>query len=208
MTPGGFRDPKPQSLYRRWLPAGFLTSHSRVHGAHPLSRGTTEKFTNCSPLRKLKYKLMPYVYAQSGAQERLAVNTRPTAGYPAGRVRQLVRTVHVRPTSRGTHHRREHSGRMSTSGRQKWIDYQTGKVYARDGTISSGTHCPSIHSRKRTVRPSHHPRGAMHRPDEMDKIAWKKYLADEKLKDCSACRRADSYNGYQSHNRYIKHIKP
>ncbi len=32
---GGFVTQSPESLYRRWLPFGFLTSHSRVHGAPP-----------------------------------------------------------------------------------------------------------------------------------------------------------------------------
>lgn len=57
----------PESLYRRWLPFGFLTSHSRVHGAPPTEpwyygKEFTDYFRRCA---ELKYKLMPYVYAQS-----------------------------------------------------------------------------------------------------------------------------------------------
>lgn len=64
----------PESLYRRWLPFGFLTSHSRVHGAPPTEpwyygKEFTDYFRRCA---ELKYKLMPYVYAQSKSAPRTA----------------------------------------------------------------------------------------------------------------------------------------
>lgn len=64
---GGFVLKTPAELYQRWLAFGMLTSHSRCHGAPPKEPWEYGKdFTN--QFRKtvnLKYKLMPYVYAQS-----------------------------------------------------------------------------------------------------------------------------------------------
>ena len=60
---------------------GFLTSHSRVHGAPPTEpwyygKEFTDYFRRCA---ELKYKLMPYVYAQSKecTEKRLADAPRP-----------------------------------------------------------------------------------------------------------------------------------
>ena len=50
-------------------------------------------------------------------------------------------------------------------GRQKWIDYQTGKVRPGWNHIECGT-LPIIILVK-DGRPSPYPRGTMHRPDEM-----------------------------------------
>jgi len=64
---GGFTSQTPEELYRRWLPFGMLTSHSRSHGAPPKEPWLfNESF--CDAFREaaeLKYKLMPYVYAQA-----------------------------------------------------------------------------------------------------------------------------------------------
>jgi alpha-D-xyloside xylohydrolase len=64
---GGFVQRSPRELYRRWLPFGTLTSHSRCHGAPPKEPWTydaefTDEFRRAV---ELKYKLMPYVYAQA-----------------------------------------------------------------------------------------------------------------------------------------------
>ncbi len=64
---GGFVQSTPEELYRRWLPFGFLTSHSRAHGAPPTepwlyNEGFTDAFRQSA---EMKYKLMPYVYAQA-----------------------------------------------------------------------------------------------------------------------------------------------
>ena len=64
---GGFTMKTPEDLYRRWLPMGLLTSHTRTHGQAPKEPWEYgEDFQNY--FRKaveLKYKLMPYIYAQS-----------------------------------------------------------------------------------------------------------------------------------------------
>ncbi len=64
---GGFVVSTPEELYRRWLPFGFLTSHTRAHGAPPTepwlyNEGFVEAFRLSA---EMKYKLMPYVYAQA-----------------------------------------------------------------------------------------------------------------------------------------------
>jgi alpha-D-xyloside xylohydrolase len=64
---GGFVVSCPEELYRRWLPFGFLTSHSRAHGAPPkepwlYNESFVKAFRTCA---EMKYKLMPYVYAQA-----------------------------------------------------------------------------------------------------------------------------------------------
>ncbi len=64
---GGFVTDSPEDLYRRWLPFGFLSSHSRVHGAPPTEpwyygEEFTDYFRKCA---EMKYQLMPYVLEQA-----------------------------------------------------------------------------------------------------------------------------------------------
>jgi alpha-D-xyloside xylohydrolase len=64
---GGFTMKTPEDLYRRWLPMGLLSSHSRTHGQAPKEPWEYgEDFQDY--FRKaveMKYKLMPYIYTQS-----------------------------------------------------------------------------------------------------------------------------------------------
>lgn len=64
---GGFVVASPENLYRRWLPFGFLTSHSRAHGAPPKEPWLyNDDFVKAfRQSAEMKYKLMPYVYAQA-----------------------------------------------------------------------------------------------------------------------------------------------
>lgn len=65
---GGFVKSTPEDLYCRWLPFGFLTSHTRAHGAPPTepwlydSKRVQDVFLKSA---EMKYRLMPYVYAQA-----------------------------------------------------------------------------------------------------------------------------------------------
>jgi alpha-D-xyloside xylohydrolase len=64
---GGFVLKSPEDLYRRWTPFGFLTSHTRAHGAPPKEPWAYGK-TFLDEFRlsdNMKYELMPYVYAQA-----------------------------------------------------------------------------------------------------------------------------------------------
>ncbi len=64
---GGFTRRTPENLYRRWLPFGTLSSHTRCHGQPPKEPWDYgEEFQDYfREVINLKYRLMPYVYAQS-----------------------------------------------------------------------------------------------------------------------------------------------
>jgi len=64
---GGFVQKTPEDIYRRWTPFGMLSSHSRAHGAPPKEPWEYgEEFMNEFRLSaELRYKLMPYIYAQA-----------------------------------------------------------------------------------------------------------------------------------------------
>jgi alpha-D-xyloside xylohydrolase len=66
---GGFVNQAPRDLYRRWLPFGALTSHTRTHGAPPREPWAYDSAFVVDFRRgiELKYRLMPYIYAQSVA---------------------------------------------------------------------------------------------------------------------------------------------
>lgn len=132
---GGFVLPTPEKLYDRWLPFGMLTTHSRCHGAPPKEPWAYgEAFTN--RFRKaveLKYRLMPYIYAQSmeSARQGLPMMRALFVEYPNDPGAWLIDNQYlfgsdllVAPLFDET-----------TTSRQvylpggKWIDYQSGKVY-------------------------------------------------------------------------------
>jgi alpha-D-xyloside xylohydrolase len=132
---GGFTARTPEELYRRWLPFGMLTSHSRAHGAPPkepweYGKDFTDAFRRAADL---KYRLMPYVYAQAkDSSER---------GLP------MVRALFVEyPEDPGSWEVEDEYLfgadllvapllEAGTTGRDvylppgEWIDYQTGKAY-------------------------------------------------------------------------------
>lgn len=132
---GGFVKATPEELYRRWLPFGFLTSHSRAHGAPPtepwlISKEFTEAFREAA---EMKYRLMPYVYAQA--------KDCSNKGLP------MVRALFIEfPDDPGAWNVEDEYmfgsqmlvAPMIESGDErvcylpagKWIDYQTGKVYS------------------------------------------------------------------------------
>jgi alpha-D-xyloside xylohydrolase len=64
---GGFAYQSPKELYRRWLAFAMLSSHGCCHGAPPKEPWEYgEEFTNeFRRIVELKYKLMPYIYAQA-----------------------------------------------------------------------------------------------------------------------------------------------
>lgn len=134
---GGFVTSTPESLYRRWLPMGFLTSHSRAHGAPPTepwlydNKDFTDYFRRCA---ELKYSLMPYVLEQSRES---AAN-----GWPMFRAMLLEfpddpgvwdiddqymfgSQILVAPLFE-----EGDSRNVYLPGAASWVDYQTGKTYA------------------------------------------------------------------------------
>lgn len=64
---GGFVTKSPDDLYRRWVPFGMLSSHVRSHGEPPTEPWEYgESFMDAfRAADNLRYKLMPYVYAQA-----------------------------------------------------------------------------------------------------------------------------------------------
>ena len=131
---GGFVTASPEDIYRRWLPFGFLSSHTRAHGAPPtepwlISESFTNAFRDCA---EMKYQLMPYVYAQA--------KDCSNRGLP------MVRALFVEfPDDPGAWYVEDEymfgaqilvaplmeSGnkRMCYLPKGKWVDYQTRKVY-------------------------------------------------------------------------------
>jgi alpha-D-xyloside xylohydrolase len=143
---GGFVDRAPRDLYRRWLPFGMLTSHSRAHGAPPKEPwGYDDAFVDeYRRAVELKYTLMPYVYAQ--AKESSA------NGWPM--LRTLFFEFPDDPTSWTVEDEylfgsdllvaplmEDGPGRRVYLPPGSWVDYQTGRSYAgaRWHRIDAGT---------------------------------------------------------------------
>ena len=131
---GGFVTASPEDIYRRWLPFGFLSSHTRAHGAPPtepwlISESFTGAFRECA---EMKYKLMPYVWEQAKECSKL--------GLPM--VRALLLEF---PHDQGAWYVEDEymfgskilvapllesgNSRNVYLPKGKWIDYQNGKVY-------------------------------------------------------------------------------
>ena len=131
---GGFVTASPEDIYRRWLPFGFLSSHTRAHGAPPtepwlISESFTEAFRDCA---EMKYKLMPYVYAQAKdcSERGLPMVRALLVEFPQDPGAWLVEDEYmfgsqilVAPLMESG------SGRTVYLPKGKWIDYQSGQVY-------------------------------------------------------------------------------
>ena len=182
---GGFVTASPEDIYRRWLPFGFLSSHTRAHGAPPtepwlISESFTDAFRACA---EMKYKLMPYVYAQAKdcSERGLPMVRALLVEFPQDPGAWLVEDEYmfgsqilVAPLMESG------SGRTVYLPKGKWIDYQTGKVYEGGyQTIEAGQIPAVILVRDGALIP-HVP--LAQRTDEIDwnAIEWKAYKADAK----------------------------
>jgi alpha-D-xyloside xylohydrolase len=132
---GGFVIKTPAELYRRWLPFGMLTSHSRCHGAPPKEPWEYgEAFMDDFRLAvEMKYKLMPYVYAQAKycTEHGLPMVRALFIEYPNDPGSWLVEDEYlfgsdilVAPLMK-----EKTIGRDIYLPAGQWIDYQMGKVY-------------------------------------------------------------------------------
>lgn len=194
---GGFVTDSPENLYRRWLPYGFLTSHSRVHGAPPTEpwhygKEFTDYFRRCA---EMKYRLMPYVYAQARQctlngwpmMRALAIEFPDDPG--AWKIEDqymfgsdiLVAPMMEDGKSRDVY----------VPGRMKWTDYQTGRVYSPGWNHIETAELPIIILVRDGAAIPHLP--VSQSTDEMDwkKVTWKKYLVDEKKATGLICLPAD-----------------
>ena len=131
---GGFVTASPEDIYRRWLPFGFLSSHTRAHGAPPtepwlISESFTEAFRDCA---EMKYKLMPYVYAQAKdcSERGLPMVRALLVEFPQDPGAWLVEDEYMFGSQMLVAPLME-SGteRMVYLPKGKWIDYQSGAVY-------------------------------------------------------------------------------
>jgi alpha-D-xyloside xylohydrolase len=131
---GGFPYSCPENLYGRWMPFGMLTSHSRCHGVPPTEPWEYGEVFTAEFRRavELKYRLMPYVYAQAKlCSERGHPMIRPLFfEYPEDPTSWLVEDEYlfgedilVAPLMR------EASSRKIYAPPGIWIDYQTGRTY-------------------------------------------------------------------------------
>jgi alpha-D-xyloside xylohydrolase len=132
---GGFAQKSPEELYRRWVPFGMLTSHSRCHGAPPkepweYSAAFLDDFRRAD---EMKYRLMPYIYAQAkdSSERGLPMVRALFIEYPGDPGAWQVEDEYlfgadilVAPLLEA-----QTSGRDVYLPQGQWIDYQTGKVY-------------------------------------------------------------------------------
>jgi len=131
---GGFVTASPEDIYRRWLPFGFLSSHTRAHGAPPtepwlISKSFTDAFRACA---EMKYKLMPYVYAQAKdcSERGLPMVRALLVEFPQDPGAWLVEDEYMFGSQMLVAPLME-SGNERTVylPKGKWIDYQSGKIY-------------------------------------------------------------------------------
>ena len=180
---GGFVTASPEDIYRRWLPFGFLSSHTRAHGAPPtepwlISESFTQAFRECA---EMKYKLMPYVYAQAKdcSERGLPMVRALLVEFPDDKGAWLVEDEYMFGSQMLVAPLMESGTERDVYlPRGKWIDYQSGKVY--DGgwqRIEAGEIPAVILVRDGSLIP-HAP--LAQRTDEIqwDKVEMKAYKAD------------------------------
>ncbi|MBR3455433.1 MAG: alpha-xylosidase [Bacteroidaceae bacterium] len=182
---GGFVTASPEDIYRRWLPFGFLSSHTRAHGAPPtepwlISESFTKAFRDCA---EMKYKLMPYVYAQAKdcSERGLPMVRALFVEFPKDPGAWLVEDEYLFGSQILVAPMLESGdSRMCYLPEGKWIDYQNGKVYNRGfQEIQVGKIPAVILVRDGSLIP-HVPLAQHTGLIDWNKIEWKSYKADAK----------------------------
>ena len=182
---GGFVTASPEDIYRRWLPFGFLSSHTRAHGAPPtepwlISESFTKAFRDCA---ELKYKLMPYVYAQAKdcCERGLPMVRALFVEFPKDPGSWLIEDEYlfgsqilVAPLLESG------ESRLCYLPEGKWIDYQSGSVYESGfREVKTGKIPAVILVRDGSLIP-HVPLAQHTGQIDWSKIEWKSYKADAK----------------------------
>ncbi len=182
---GGFVTASPEDIYRRWLPFGFLSSHTRAHGAPPtepwlISESFTQAFRESA---EMKYKMMPYVYAQAKdcSEKGLPMVRALFVEFPNDPGAWLVEDEYmfgeqilVAPLMESG------TSRTCYLPKGKWIDYQNGKVYEGGyQDIEAGKIPAIILVRDGSLIP-HAPLAQRTDKINWDQIEWKAYSADKK----------------------------
>ena len=146
---GGFVVTAPENLYRRWLPFGFLTSHSRAHGAPPKEPWLyNDNFVKAfRESAEMKYKLMPYIYAQAKlcTEKGLPMVRALFVEYPDDPGAWLVEDQYlfgsdilVAPMMEAGTERNVYLPKGN------WIDYQSGKTYQQGWNVIEAGEIPAI----------------------------------------------------------------
>ena len=146
---GGFVVTAPENLYRRWLPFGFLTSHSRAHGAPPKEPWLyNDNFVKAfRESAEMKYKLMPYIYAQAKlcTEKGLPMVRALFVEYPNDAGAWLVEDEYlfgadilVAPMMEAGTERNVYLPKGN------WIDYQSGKTYQQGWNVIEAGEIPAI----------------------------------------------------------------
>lgn len=196
---GGFVTSTPQNLYRRWLPYGFLTSHSRLHGAPPTEpwlyndKNFLNYFRKCA---ELKYKLMPYVYAQAkeSSENGWPMMRALLFEYPDDPGAWMIEDEYLFGNNLLVAPMLEDgTGRdVYLPGKDKWIDYQTGKVYNPGWNYVECGELEIVIMVKDGSAIPHVPVAQCTDQLKWDKITWKQYKADKKTAEGLLCLPADS----------------
>ena len=182
---GGFVTASPEDIYCRWLPFGFLSSHTRAHGAPPtepwlISESFTKAFRECA---EMKYKLMPYVYAQAKdcSERGLPMVRALLVEFPQDPGAWLVEDEYMFGSQMLVAPLLESGNeRMVYLPQGKWIDYQSGKVYEGGyQTIPAGKIPAVILVRDGSLIP-HAPLAQRTDQINWNKIELKAYKADAK----------------------------
>lgn len=196
---GGFVKSTPEDLYCRWIPFGFLTSHTRAHGAPPTEPWLYDSKRVQDVFRKsaeMKYRLMPYVYAQAKecTEKGLPMLRALFVEFPddpgAWKVDDeylFGSQILVAPLLESGM-----TGRTVYLPEGKWIDYQTEKVYEGGWhRIEAGSLPIIMLVRDGSVLP--HLKLAQSTA-EMDwsKMSLKVYSADKKQVEGLVCLPADN----------------
>ncbi|MCQ2334808.1 MAG: alpha-xylosidase [Paludibacteraceae bacterium] len=180
---GGFVTQSPDELYRRWLPYGMLTSHSRVHGVETEPWLYGEDFVNYfRQCAELKYQLMPYIYAQAklSADQGLPMQRALLLEYPEDPGAWLVDDEYmfgeqmlVAPMMEaGT------SRTVYLPGKEPWIDYQTGRLYAAGWQQIECGALPIIILIKDGSAIPHVPVAQCTEQIDWSKLSWREYKAN------------------------------
>lgn len=146
---GGFVVAAPENLYRRWLPFGFLTSHSRAHGAPPKEPWLyNDNFVKAfRESAEMKYKLMPYIYAQAKlcTEKGLPMVRALFVEYPDDPGAWLIEDEYlfgadilVAPMMEAGTERNVYLPKGN------WIDYQSGKTYQQGWNVIETGKIPAI----------------------------------------------------------------
>ena len=182
---GGFVTASPEDIYRRWLPFGFLSSHTRAHGAPPtepwlISKSFTDAFRACA---EMKYKLMPYVYTQAKdcSERGLPMVRALLVEFPEDKGAWLVEDEYMFGSQMLVAPLMESgNSRDVYLPKGKWIDYQTGKIYEGGyQTIEAGDIPAVILVRDGSLIP-HVPLAQRTDQINWNQIEWKAYKADAK----------------------------